>query len=345
MLIPSEVPQFTDGTSSAQRLRSLYVQHKVYEVLNSRIFQPFLFTLGRRYGGVDTFLQTLASSVRQKSRRREAAWRQVTLRAAYTVSNAKQSINLVAGVIVDEILDEIRHFTAEAEWPLLIVSIRRIVKAAAEVWRYARIERELVRASFLDIAVVDDHEWHDATPSTTPPAQKDKTIHRQPILRVEPHVVRDAAHEEFLAEADRPGNSACTYLQGLALYQDSSVILERRQELDGNSSGPCENGEPHSTSSNVAIGGMADNPRVSGRIAPAKESESECQIDVRQAYRDQFTAHQERSSESEHSYEKPHTTTSVLTSVSQSTTSRQPRSVSWMQDEPSPIASWKSSGD
>jgi hypothetical protein len=48
---------------------------------------------------------------------REAFWRQQTFKAA---SDAKQSINVVAAVIVDEIVDHIRHFADPKKLDALI---------------------------------------------------------------------------------------------------------------------------------------------------------------------------------------------------------------------------------
>lgn len=104
--IPPELPSFFDNTTASRELRSAYIQHVVSKTLVFRIFQPFLFTLGRRFDKADTLFQMLSMDIRRKSVRREAFWRQQTLKAAYTTSDAKQSINVVAAVIVDEIIHQ-----------------------------------------------------------------------------------------------------------------------------------------------------------------------------------------------------------------------------------------------
>lgn len=161
--IPPELPSFLDNTTASRELRSAYVQHVISKTLNYRIFQPFLFTLGRRYDKADTFFQMLSMDIRRKSVRREAFWRQQTLKAAYTASDAKQSINVVAAVIVDEIIDHIKHFADPKQLNNLLASVRKIVKLAAETWRHARVERELVLATLPapDAEGVSNKDWEE----------------------------------------------------------------------------------------------------------------------------------------------------------------------------------------
>jgi hypothetical protein len=231
-LIPAEIPDFMGSSDSAYELRSLYIQHKTWEVLNVRIFQPFLFTLDRQYGGVDTFLLTLSRNIRRKSERREAAWRQTTLRAAYTVSHAKQSINLVAAMIVEEILTEIKHFTLRMEWQALRTAVQRVVKSAAEVWRYARVEREMITAFMPDVIEDDQNDWFEVSEQQSQaqapfpaPSKRAETM----ILRILPHIVRERVHTDFLGKESIP----CIYLHGLALFSDSPTVIQCRHEAQG----------------------------------------------------------------------------------------------------------------
>src|ERR1700728_2629417 len=129
-LIPSGMPDFLGHTEAARHLRVFYIQHKVFKVLTRRVFQPFLFTLDCRCGGVDPLLQRLSVAIRAKSERREAAWRQITLRTAYTGSQAKKAIRRVGNKIVVEILNEIKWFTDEDEWSSLAPRVQCVVKAA-----------------------------------------------------------------------------------------------------------------------------------------------------------------------------------------------------------------------
>ncbi|KAJ5641063.1 hypothetical protein N7528_000688 [Penicillium herquei] len=228
--IPSELPSFLDNTPASRELRCAYVQHVVSKTLTYRVFQPFLFTLGRRYDKADTFFQMLSMDIRRKSVRREAFWRQQTLKAAYTTSDAKQSINVAAAVIVDEIIDHIKHFADPKHLDSLLTGVRKIVKLAAETWRHARVERELVLASFPapDAESISNDGWEeygvipalDASPKGDPA--------RHVVLRTFPSILREAAHEDF-ASGERA--SPCIYSQGVLLYSDSPVVMARLQEL------------------------------------------------------------------------------------------------------------------
>lgn len=241
------MPHFVDNTPACRELRAAYIQHVISKTLTYRMFQPFLFTLGRRFDKADTFFQMLSSDIRRKSVRREAFWRQQTLKAAYTTSNAKQSINVAAAVIVDEIVDHIRHFTDPSRLDLVLTGVRKIVKLAAETWRLARVERELITATMP--SAEDDQtsnlDWKEFTyewPSPdTPTAANGSSAKRRPILRMLPRITREACHEDFLHENDQEKASACVYLPGVVLYADSPSVLARRAELakrPGDSRGP-----------------------------------------------------------------------------------------------------------
>jgi hypothetical protein len=227
-----------DSTPVATELRACYVQHVISSILLVRIFEPFLFTLGRRYGGVDTFLQSLSTNIRQKSERRAAVWKQTTLRAAYTVSKAKEAINIVAAVIVGEIMDEIKDFAHHSYWPAIIVGVQRIVKSAAEVWRFARVEREVISSYMPDVGAFDAPEcdWpepgFDGSFEAVAMQGRDISNTRQVILCLLPHVVREPVHESFLEQTDKLANNPCVYLQGRALYADSALVLARKRELE-----------------------------------------------------------------------------------------------------------------
>jgi hypothetical protein len=237
LLIPDEIPTFMDTTAAAGEIRACYIQYMISSILHDRIFQPFLFTLRRRYGGVDTFLQSLSKDICRKSERREAIWRQTTLRAAYTVSKAKEAINVVTAAIADEIVDEIKHFAHHSGWPAIVFRIQRIVRSAAEMWRFARVEREPIKSYMDDVGSFDSQEcaWlesqQDVNIGEDSAHAHDACQPRQVILCMLPHIVREAAHEGFLSKAEKIANGPCIYLQGRVLYADSSVVLARRQEL------------------------------------------------------------------------------------------------------------------
>jgi hypothetical protein len=179
----------------------------------------------------------LSTDIRRKSVRREALWRQQTLRAAYTTSDAKQSINVVAAVIVDEIVDHIRHFADPKHLDSLLVGVRKIVKLAAETWRLARVERELIIAVMpsAEDEQTSNEEWEEhadegnASPDLRETAG-DAAPKRRVLLRVSPRIVREAVHEDFLSE-DGEKRMPCIYSSGVVLYDDSPSVIARRAEL------------------------------------------------------------------------------------------------------------------
>lgn len=229
--IPSELPPFLDNTPASRELRCVYIQHVVSKTITYRVFQPFLFTLGRRYDKADTFFQMLSMDIRRKSVRREAFWRQQTLKAAYTTSDAKQSINVAAAVIVDEIIDHIKHFADPKHLDSLLTGVRKIVKLAAETWRHARVERELVFATFPapDADTVSNEGWIEYAANKDQKNESSNEPTRHVVLRTFPRIIREASHEDFASGEERA--SSCVYSQGVVLYSDSPVIMERLQEL------------------------------------------------------------------------------------------------------------------
>ncbi|KAJ5607564.1 hypothetical protein N7537_004183 [Penicillium hordei] len=229
--IPSELPPFLDNTPASRELRCAYIQHIISKTLTFRVFQPFLFTLGRRYDKADTFFQMLSMDIRRKSVRREAFWRQQTLKAAYTTSDAKQSINVAAAVIVDEIIDHIKHFADPKHLDSLLIGVRKIVKLAAETWRHARVERELVLASFPapDAESVSNEGWVEYAANKDQKHTASNEPTRHVVLRTFPRITREAAHEDFASDEEKA--TPCVYSQGVVLYSDSPVIMGRLQEF------------------------------------------------------------------------------------------------------------------
>lgn len=233
--IPSELPPFLDNTPASRELRCAYIQHIISKTLTFRVFQPFLFTLGRRYDKADTFFQMLSMDIRRKSVRREAFWRQQTLKAAYTTSDAKQSINVAAAVIVDEIIDHIKHFADPKHLDSLLIGVRKIVKLAAETWRHARVERELVLANFPapDAESVSNEGWMEYAANKDQKHSLSNEPTRHVVLRTFPRITREAAHEDFASDEEKA--TPCVYSQGVVLYSDSPVIMGRLQEFAKNS--------------------------------------------------------------------------------------------------------------
>ncbi|KAL4872187.1 hypothetical protein BDV12DRAFT_151541 [Aspergillus spectabilis] len=239
--LPPELPSFLDNTPASRELRSAYVQHVVSKTLTYRIFHPFLFTLGRRYDKADILFQMLSMDIRRKSVRREAFWRQQTLKAAYTTSDAKESINVVAAVIVDEISNHLKHFADPRRMDSLLMGIRKIVKLAAETWRHARVERELILASLpsLESGSVPSEDWEEYGFQQ----EIGKPDHaRHVVLRPFPRIIREAAHEDFVGDEEKA--NPCTYSRGAVLYSDSPIILARLQELAKKSTDALGEGSP-----------------------------------------------------------------------------------------------------
>ncbi|KAJ6184399.1 hypothetical protein N7519_005700 [Penicillium mononematosum] len=245
--IPSELPPFLDNTPASRELRCAYIQHIISKTLTFRVFQPFLFTLGRRYDKADTFFQMLSMDIRRKSVRREAFWRQQTLKAAYTTSDAKQSINVAAAVIVDEIIDHIKHFADPKHLDSLLIGVRKIVKLAAETWRHARVERELVLASFPapDAESVSNEGWLEYAANKDQKTTPSNEPTRHVVLRTFPRITREAAHEDFASDEEKA--TGCTYSQGVVLYSDSPVIMGRLQEFAKNSADAAVTDSPPKT--------------------------------------------------------------------------------------------------
>lgn len=188
--------------------------------------------------------------IRRKSVRREAYWRQQTLKAAYTTSDAKQAINVVAAVIVDEIIDHIRHFADPKQLDALLVGVRKIVKLAAETWRLARVERELIIStmpSAEDEQTVNEG-WkefgYDPAPSPTAEDSNNDTHStirkRRVLLRMSPRIYREPVHEDFIEDGEK--GTQCVYLPGVALYADSPSVLARKMEIARKTADPSGSG-------------------------------------------------------------------------------------------------------
>lgn len=239
--IPVGVPHFFDNTPASRELRSAYIQHIIYSILTARVFQPFLFTLGKHDGIADSIFQTLSADIRRKSVRREALWRQQTLKAAYTTANAKQAINAAANDVYDEILSQVRPFTDPPRIDALRQGIRRVVKVAAETWRQARVERGFIVAS---MPPVGDEEgggegWAEFSygaedaggPSGLP--QGPTRARERVLIRTAPRIVREAVYDDFtqMTPAEGDPNGPCLYLRGTALFADSRAVVVRRDEL------------------------------------------------------------------------------------------------------------------
>lgn len=177
----------------------------------------------------------MSTKLRHKSTRREAVWRQHTLHAAYSVSSAKQSINKVATVIIDEIVNQIKYFADPKHLEKITTAVRRIVKIAAETWRYARLERELISAK---LPAAEDSEeplseWSEGdghAHSRVDQLPSKEGERRRVLLRLLPSVRREPTHED-LRDDTKIDDHGCVYSHGIALFSDSPPVVARIQEL------------------------------------------------------------------------------------------------------------------
>ncbi|KAJ4288193.1 hypothetical protein N0V90_012210 [Kalmusia sp. IMI 367209] len=223
------------------QLRAAYVAHTVSKLVTYRVFGPFLFSLGRRYDKADSLFLSMSNHIRDKSTRKEAIWRQQTLLAAFTSSGAKQRINTAAGTVVEEIVNAIKHFADPKEEEGIKIAVKRIVKLAAETWRFARLEREMISAT-MPAVHDEEHEfigpefWPSHNPEGTPipslvgttaPSDEKPKL----LLRLFPVIYREPKHENFRDSENEKPDEGCIYHYGLALYDDAEPVVQRAEEL------------------------------------------------------------------------------------------------------------------
>jgi len=165
----------------------------------------------------------------EKSKKRETLFRQHLLHADYTSSSAKQSINKVAAVVVDKIVDTIKPYAQKVNWEHIKVGIRRIVKLAAETWRYARLEKAIITASLShkdNSTAAGPGLSGEGIPSMKPAPNGSREV----LLSLFPTIERQTMPKEIRGdmkeEIDR-----CVYTPGRALYADDPVVLASLQEL------------------------------------------------------------------------------------------------------------------
>ncbi|KAJ4345911.1 uncharacterized protein N0V89_012047 [Didymosphaeria variabile] len=224
----------------------------ISKLVTYRVFGPFLFSLGRRYDKADSLFLSMSNHIRDKSTRKEAIWRQQTLLAAFTSSGAKQRINTAAGTVVEEIVNAIKHFADPREEEGIKIAVKRIVKLAAETWRFARLEREMISATMPAIHD-EDHDftrpkfWPSHRPEGSPIASlvgTEKPSDEQPqmLLRLFPVIYREPKHENFRDEVENENpDEGCIYHYGLALYDDAETVVQRKEELQAAGLPPTTN--------------------------------------------------------------------------------------------------------
>ncbi|KAJ4343228.1 hypothetical protein N0V87_000450 [Didymella glomerata] len=242
--VPHNLPSFLGDTPASRQVRAAYIAHTVSKLITYRVFGPFLFSLGRRYDKADSLFLSMSHHIRDKSTRKEAIWRQQTLLAAFTSSGAKQRINTAAGTVVEEIVNAIKHFADPREEEGIKIAVKRIVKLAAETWRFARLEREMITAT-MPALYDEEHQFTgpDFWPAcdnthkpdgtligsladTTHPSDGQPTL----LLRLFPVIYREPKHENFHANGER-NDEGCIYHHGMALYDDAEPVITRAEEL------------------------------------------------------------------------------------------------------------------
>jgi hypothetical protein len=233
--LPAGLPSMLNDTESSKLLRQAYVQHIISKYLCYRIFQPFLFSLGKRYDKADTFFQAMSNQLREKSTRKEAVWRHYTLLAGYTTSNAKKNQTVAAAQVIEEIAAYIKPFADPKKMDVVTSGITRIVKYAVETWRYARMEREIITASMstddADAECWSVHPWEQNHPSIASAVkQLEKTDGNAVVMALLPVFVREGT----LPSLHRPNavlDHGLVFSKGVALYADCAPVVLRKHEL------------------------------------------------------------------------------------------------------------------
>lgn len=220
-------------------LRQAYVQHIISKHLCYRIFQPFLFSLGKRYDKADTFFQQMSNQLREKSTRKEAVWRHYTLLASYTASNAKKNAVVAAADVIQEISAYVKPFADVQKMDIITSGITRIVKYAVETWRYARMEREIITAT-IRMDGLDDDFWETNDYTKMAPYSTDPDLsfvrlltvpgRRTPLFTTLPVFYR----EGILPSLHRPTkqlDNGLVFTKGVVLYSDCMPVMHRKYEL------------------------------------------------------------------------------------------------------------------
>lgn len=144
---------------------------------------------------------------------------------------------------MEEIVSAIKHFADPREEEGIKIAVKRIVKLAAETWRFARLEREMINAT-MPALLDEEHQFTgpEYWPSyesyktegtligslvgTSPPSDEKPQL----LLRLFPVIWRESKHENFHVDGERP-DEGCIYHNGLALYDDAESVVQRMEEL------------------------------------------------------------------------------------------------------------------
>ncbi|KAK8229776.1 hypothetical protein HDK77DRAFT_82761 [Phyllosticta capitalensis] len=252
--LPSGLPNFLADSPSAAHLRVSYAMYSISKVLTKRIFEPFFFSPDGDSDESVKLLKEISTQLREKDPLREATWRQHTLSALFRGHDAKRRINAAASSVVDEICKTLEPLLAnKIDEELVRAEVRRIVKLAAETWRFACIEREVISTTLPapgEACAEDENDlfWpaqHFDSPEYPVSSigdldDKDATKSSKVLLRLFPVVRREPKRKLPKAnpeDADGKTDNGCVYSYGLALYEDSAPVMTRLKEL-GIAGGP-----------------------------------------------------------------------------------------------------------
>lgn len=204
------------STATATHLRSIMIQHKIFKVLHSRIFNPYVLIALEDYSDVETdqLLKSLSGLIYRKSVRREALWRSITMRAIYTSCSGRQTIGVKAASILDEVLEQVQDLATPSNRGPLTAALKEVVRSSIELWRQTRVEVDRIRSTMPDVSTV-----HGVS---------------NVLLWVRPHIVRERLGGGGTVDdgqEDASINASAVLLQGTALRQDSPLVLKRYEEL------------------------------------------------------------------------------------------------------------------
>ena len=220
---PFGVPDIMGDTQAARGLRCLVVQNQIWDILNRRIFQPFLFTSDYALCsdfGKELKLSMVSAMIREKSVHREAIWRTITLRALYASAYGRKAASVAATGVSREIVEKIHAMTATENQPGLLQAVRLVAKATVQLWRRARLEWDMIHSS---MPLASDTEGSYGPTDV--------------MLWIRPHIVRENLLSNVNGDGEQSDQqeiktvSCYVYLQGTALRPDSPLVLTRRQEV------------------------------------------------------------------------------------------------------------------
>lgn len=257
--LPPNLPPFLVDTPASALVRIAYVQSLISDIINRRIFQPFLFT----YAELDNHFNEWGEYLRGKSTKREAIWRQRTLHAAFSCASSKPKINTFAASVVDEVIVAIKPFADRSKREQLKAAVRKVIKTAAETWRLARIELPRIMASPASDVGRGGEEG-------------------EALLSMFPRIERVALPKDLRPDVDDNNDVGCVYTPGQTLFSNSPAMLARRAELGENVATPLneQDSDSDTRADDVSIGSRTNSitpqakhrsPRTaSPLVAPAR---------------------------------------------------------------------------